>query len=157
MNPCHFALYAWRETTTLHVTFNKVAPIGSTDTVLNLKGELRVSFLELLKCFISLKGNGRGRFIHLLLQTLVRTYILQIPRGTRENFIVTDSYDKSYPSSTVDDIRTGIQKSQVLKLKKQNRITGVSIKMNRNLLIYELVIKTTEWDTGISHTSFSEL
>ncbi|KAJ6745958.1 LYSOSOMAL ACID LIPASE-RELATED [Salix koriyanagi] len=56
MNPCHFALYAWRETTTLH--------------------------------------------------TLVRTYILQIPRGTRENFTVTDSYDKSYPSSTVDDIRT---------------------------------------------------
>ncbi|KAJ6698371.1 CHOLESTEROL OXIDASE [Salix purpurea] len=26
--------------------------------------------------------------------------------GTRENFTVTDSYDKSYPSSTVDDIRT---------------------------------------------------
>ncbi|KAJ6406704.1 hypothetical protein OIU84_010253 [Salix udensis] len=106
MNPCHFVLHAWRETTTLHVTFNKVAPIGSTDTMLNLKGELRVSFLELLKCFISLKGNGRGRFIHLLLQTLVRTYILQIPRGTRENFTVTDSYDRSYPSSTVDDIRT---------------------------------------------------
>ncbi|KAF9680858.1 hypothetical protein SADUNF_Sadunf06G0165300 [Salix dunnii] len=95
-----------RETTTLHVTFNQVAPSGSTDTVLNLKGELRVSFLELLKCFISLKGNGRGRFVHLLLQTLIRTYVLQIPRGTRENFIVTDSYDKSYPSSTVDDIRT---------------------------------------------------
>ncbi|KAF9680856.1 hypothetical protein SADUNF_Sadunf06G0165100 [Salix dunnii] len=106
MNPFHFALYAWRETTTLHVTFNQVAPSGSTGTVLNLKGELRVSFLELLKCFISLKGNGRGRFVHLLLQTLLRTYVLQIPRGTRENFTVTDSYDKSYPSSTVDDIRT---------------------------------------------------
>ncbi|XP_052310139.1 uncharacterized protein LOC18100631 isoform X4 [Populus trichocarpa] len=106
MNPYHFALYAWRETTTLYVTFNKVAQSGSTGTMLNLKGELRVSFTELLKCFISLKGNGRGRFIHLLLQTLIRTYILQIPRVTRENFIVTDSCDKSYPSSTIDDIRT---------------------------------------------------
>lgn len=134
MNPCHFALYAWRETTTLYVTFNKVAPSGSTDTMLNLKGELRVSFTELLKCFISLKGNGRGRFIHLLLQTLIRTYILQIPRGTRENFIVTDSCDKSYPSSTIDDIRTGIQKSQVLKLRKENRITGVSIKIKLSTL-----------------------
>ncbi|XP_011004208.1 PREDICTED: uncharacterized protein LOC105110751 isoform X2 [Populus euphratica] len=106
MNPCHFALYAWRDTTTLYVTFNKVAPSRSTDTMLNLKGELRVSFTELLKCFISLKGNGRGKFIHLLIQTLIRTYILQIPRWTRENFIVTDSCDRSYPSSTIDDIRT---------------------------------------------------
>nr|TKR90454.1 long-chain-alcohol oxidase FAO1-like [Populus alba] len=49
MNPFQFALYAWRETTTLYVTFNEVAQSGSTDTMLNLKGELEFSFTELLK------------------------------------------------------------------------------------------------------------
>ncbi|KAJ9184510.1 hypothetical protein P3X46_004225 [Hevea brasiliensis] len=62
MNPYLFALYAWKETTTLHVTFKKVAVNCTRETMVNLKGELRVSFLELLKSFLSLKGDN-GHFI----------------------------------------------------------------------------------------------
>ncbi|CAN6716954.1 unnamed protein product [Malus baccata var. baccata] len=66
MNPYLSALYAWREMTTLHVTFVKVAEKNSKDEKVVLKGELSISMKELLKSFISLEGNKRGRVPHFL-------------------------------------------------------------------------------------------
>ncbi|GFY97906.1 hypothetical protein Acr_12g0004470 [Actinidia rufa] len=62
MNPYLFALYAWRETTTMHVTFKKVVMDSSKEEVVSLKGKLSISLVELLKCLISLEGDLRGRF-----------------------------------------------------------------------------------------------
>ncbi|XP_025015102.2 uncharacterized protein LOC8263201 isoform X1 [Ricinus communis] len=106
LNPYLFALYAWKETRTLHVTFKKVAMNSSRDTAVLLKGELQVSFMELLKSFISLGRNRGGTFIYLLLQTFVRTYILKIPRGSHMDFIRNDSCHKPYPSSTLHKMET---------------------------------------------------
>lgn len=85
LNPYLFGLYAWQETTTLHVRVEKVAENSSMNDVAILEGELSISILELLKSFLSLKGEKRGQFISLLLKTFVRTYILQMPRLTYKN------------------------------------------------------------------------
>lgn len=66
----------------MHAVFRTVAKNDSTEKLVNLKGELYISIFDLLKCLIRLGGNGRVRFICLVLQTLIRTYILQVPRGT---------------------------------------------------------------------------
>ncbi|KAK3226904.1 hypothetical protein Dsin_006766 [Dipteronia sinensis] len=105
MHPFLFALYAWRETTTLHVTFNKLAGNKSQDEMINLIGELRISMTELLKSLMSLEGNKR-RFIYHLSQTLLRTYILQIPRGSHKDCSLSNSYQKPYPDSTLHEIKT---------------------------------------------------
>uniref|UniRef100_A0A2N9IZP7 Cholesterol oxidase n=1 Tax=Fagus sylvatica TaxID=28930 RepID=A0A2N9IZP7_FAGSY len=47
INPYLFALYAWRETTTLHVTFKKIVENNSREDKVHLKGELRISMVEL--------------------------------------------------------------------------------------------------------------
>jgi hypothetical protein len=109
MNPYLFGLYAWRETTTLHVTFKKVVEKNSREDMVNLKGELCISMVQLLKSIISLEGNERGRFVRHLLHTLLRTYFLQIPRGSHKDFTLSDSYVKPYPSSTLHEIKTGIR------------------------------------------------
>ncbi|KAJ9181364.1 hypothetical protein P3X46_009501 [Hevea brasiliensis] len=106
MNSYLFASYAWKETTTLHVTFKKVAVNSTREMKVDLKGELRVSLVELLKSFLSLKGKGSGRFVYSLLQTLLSTYVLQIPRGIHKGFIPNDSCNKPYPSSTLHKIKT---------------------------------------------------
>ncbi|XWS59460.1 hypothetical protein CRYUN_Cryun08bG0123800 [Craigia yunnanensis] len=100
MNPYLFALYSWRETTQLYVTFKKLAGNFSREGGLNLKGELRISMIELLKSLISLEGNRKGRFIYLFSLNLLRTYILQIPQESLKENTLTDSYNNSYPAST---------------------------------------------------------
>ncbi|KAL5740012.1 hypothetical protein ACOSQ2_029192 [Xanthoceras sorbifolium] len=102
MHPFLFPLYAWRETTTLHVTFKKLDGNKSKDKMINLIGELRISMIELLKSLISLRGNKR-RFIYLFSRALLRTYILQIPRGSHKE---SHSYYKPYPDSTLHEIET---------------------------------------------------
>lgn len=112
MNPYLFGLYAWRETTTLHVTFKKVVENNSREGMVNLKGELCISMVQLLKSILSLEGNKRGRFIRLLLHFLLSTYLLQIPRGSHKDFTLSNSYVKPYgpyPSSTLHEIKTGIK------------------------------------------------
>ncbi|XP_034229627.1 uncharacterized protein LOC117638642, partial [Prunus dulcis] len=110
MNPFLLASYAWREATTLHVTFEKVADKSSKnddhDKVI-LKGELSISMMELLKSLVSFEGNKKGKFLSLLSGTLFRTYFLQMPRGSQEHFNLSDCEHKySYPSSTLHDIKT---------------------------------------------------
>ncbi|XP_050227475.1 uncharacterized protein LOC126677072 isoform X2 [Mercurialis annua] len=129
LNPYLFAINAWKETRTLHVTFKKLSVNSKSDAMVTLRGELQVSFVELLKSSISLKGNCSARFIHILLQTFVRTYILQRPRGSHMDFIPTDSCHVPYPSSTLHEIKSGdglsiscrqwIQHPLKLKLEKQ--------------------------------------
>ncbi|XP_038881939.1 uncharacterized protein LOC120073271 [Benincasa hispida] len=82
LNPYLFGLYAWREMTTLHVRVEKVVEKSSMNDIAIFEGELSISVLELLKSFLSLKGEKRGQFISLLLKTFMRTYILQTPRLT---------------------------------------------------------------------------
>ncbi|KAG2683001.1 hypothetical protein I3760_10G011700 [Carya illinoinensis] len=105
LNPYLFALYAWRETTTLHVTFRKVVNNSGEDEM-NLKGEFHISMAELLKSLLSLEGNNRGMLVRLLLRTFLRTYIVQIPRGSHKDFTISDSCLKRYPSSTLHEIKT---------------------------------------------------
>jgi hypothetical protein len=109
INPYLFALYAWRETTTLHVKFKKVAVNNSKEDKVHLKGELHISLVELIKSLISLGGNNKGRFICLLLSSLFRTCFLQIPKGSHKDFTPSDLYLKFYPSSTLHEIKTGIR------------------------------------------------
>lgn len=105
MNPYFFPLYAWREMTTLHVTFEKVSEEDPKDEKEVLKGELHISITELLKSIISLKGNNRGRFMCLLSGSFLRTYFLPVPRGNRGDLVLSE--DKSYPSSTLHEIKAG--------------------------------------------------
>lgn len=105
MNPYIFPLYAWREMTTLHVTFEKVAEENSKDDKAVLNGELSISMTELLKSILSLQGNNRGRFMCLLSGSLLRTYFLPIPRGSQGDLILSEY--KSYPSSTLHEIKAG--------------------------------------------------
>ena len=107
MNPFLLALNGWKESTTLHVTFSKVTKNPPREEMVNLKGELHISVIELLKTVMTLKGNNRGKFVGLLLQSLVRTYILQIPRGSRKYFTPSEVYERPYPSSTLHEIKTG--------------------------------------------------
>ncbi|KAG5556517.1 hypothetical protein RHGRI_006949 [Rhododendron griersonianum] len=106
MNPYLFGLYAWRETTTMHVTFNKVVMNDAKEEGVKLKGKLCISMTELLKCLISLKGNARGSFMSLLLLTFFRTYISQVPRGSHKEFNPLKLHQKPYPNSTLHEIQT---------------------------------------------------
>lgn len=124
MNPYLLASYAWREATTLHVTFEKVADKSSKnddhDKVI-LKGELSISMMELLKSLVSFEGNKKGKFLSLLSGTLFRTYFLQIPRGSQEHFNLSDCEHKySYPSSTLHDIKTGMCTSQKFEFNRND-------------------------------------
>ncbi|KAK6147228.1 hypothetical protein DH2020_018140 [Rehmannia glutinosa] len=59
MNPYLLALYAWRESTTLNVTLRKITDNMLGEDVMNLKGKLHISFLELLKSVFALEGGSR--------------------------------------------------------------------------------------------------
>ncbi|MBA0607969.1 hypothetical protein Godav_020225 [Gossypium davidsonii] len=109
MNPYLFAIFSRKETTTLYVTFKRVSGNFAEDhhVGLNLKGKLKVSMIQLLKTLLSLEGNGKGRFLHLFLLHLLRTYILQIPQGIHKEYTPTDSYNNSYPTSTFHELETG--------------------------------------------------
>lgn len=118
MNPYLFALFSWEETTTLYVTFKRVSGSFAEDhhVGLNLKGKLKVSMIELLKSLLSLEGDGKGRFLHLFLLHLLRTYILQIPQGIHKEYTPTDSYNNSYPTSTFHELKTGIHELELNSL-----------------------------------------
>ena len=109
MNPYLFALYAWRETTTMHVTLKKVVMDSSKEEVVSLKGKLSISMVDLLKCLKSLEVNLRGRFICLLVQTFFRTYVSQVPRGSQKDFHQSNFCQNPYPSSTLHQIQTGTE------------------------------------------------
>ncbi|KAE8717051.1 hypothetical protein F3Y22_tig00110065pilonHSYRG00254 [Hibiscus syriacus] len=102
MNPFPFALNSWNETTTLYVTFKRVAG----EEGLNLKGELRISMMDLLKSLFSLEGNVKGRFIDLFSSNLLRTYVLQIPYQSNKEYLTDSSDYSSYPESTFHRLKT---------------------------------------------------
>lgn len=107
MNPYIFGLYGWRESTTVHVTFKKVTKNSPREEMLNLKGELCISMIELIRSVVSLKGKNRAKFIYRLIQSVIRTYILQIPRGRNKFFASLEIYQGPYPSSILHEIKTG--------------------------------------------------
>lgn len=129
MNPYLSALYAWTESTTMHVTFKKVAKNSSTDQMMILRGELCISTTELLKSLVSLEGNRKGKFICLLLQSLFRTYITQVPRGNHGDFPMSHLYQRPYPDSTLHDIKTGIHKLKpaVQEFENSNKLRAAMI------------------------------
>ncbi|KAF9594382.1 hypothetical protein IFM89_030984 [Coptis chinensis] len=106
MNPYLLYTYAWSESTTLHVTFRTLGQQSSKEQKIDLKGELSLSFLDLLRSLIGLKGNVKGRFICLLLRSLLRTYIQQTPRGSHSGFSPSDLRERPYPPSTLHKIKT---------------------------------------------------
>ncbi|GMP84335.1 hypothetical protein CsSME_00037898 [Camellia sinensis var. sinensis] len=106
MTPYLFGSSAWRETTTINVTFNKVCMDSSKEDMLNLKGKLSISMIELLKCLISLEGNMRRRFVGVLLQNLFKTYILQVPRESHKEFNSSELHQKPYQDSILHEIQT---------------------------------------------------
>lgn len=106
MNPFLLGLYAWRETTTLNVRLRKIdAQTG--ETAMNLKGKLHISLPELLRSASTLEGRGRFKLVYLLTRSLLRTYILQVPRTSHISFAPSDSAPWPYPSSTVHEVKTG--------------------------------------------------
>ncbi|KAI3837026.1 hypothetical protein MKW98_005359 [Papaver atlanticum] len=106
MNPYLLALYAWKETTTLHVTLKRINKHSLNSETMDIKGELHLSVVNLLKILINLEGNKKGRFICLLLQSFWRTYILQIPRGNPVHISSFGSSQKPYPKSDIHEMMT---------------------------------------------------
>ncbi|KAK1288100.1 Long-chain-alcohol oxidase FAO1 [Acorus calamus] len=112
MNPYLLASYAWWETRTLHANLRTVTrkdeeEIGSGDSkgeMINLRGELQLSLIELLRSIVTMKGNGKFKFVGFLLQSFLRTYILQTPRCDTHNPL--DLIERAYPSSTLHEVRT---------------------------------------------------
>lgn len=111
MNRFLFAIYTWRETTTLYVTLNFFSHSGvsSQGEVINLTGALGIPLKGPLNSIMSLEGTGKIGFLFLLSLSLLRTYILQMPRGNQKGHKPPDSYHKRYPNSTLHEIKTGIQ------------------------------------------------
>ncbi|RZC78306.1 hypothetical protein C5167_002524 [Papaver somniferum] len=107
MNPYLLALYGWKETTTLHVTLTETNRNNSKVEMVDLKGELRLTFANLIKSLISLEGNKKGRFVCLLLQSFWTTYILQTPRGNPICILPSSELEqKPYPPSDLHEIQT---------------------------------------------------
>ncbi|KAI0519471.1 hypothetical protein KFK09_006919 [Dendrobium nobile] len=115
MNPFLLASHAWQESTTMHVTFRKIdnndgkAHIqhnNSGDELLSLQGELRISIFQLLRSVVGLKGKHRSKFICLLLQSLWRTYILQVPRYIKEDFNSPEVERVPYPPYILHSLNT---------------------------------------------------
>ncbi|KAM7512686.1 hypothetical protein LguiB_011561 [Lonicera macranthoides] len=106
MNPYLLGLYGWKESTTMHVRFKKVARNSEREEMVNLKGELHISMVELLKSVISIEGKKRAMFVCRLLLSLLRTYILQVPRGSVQGFTPSEFVQRPYPTSTLHEIKT---------------------------------------------------
>ncbi|XP_073154954.1 uncharacterized protein [Henckelia pumila] len=104
MNPYLQALYAWRESTTLNVTLRKIT--NNDQEPMNLLGKLHISPIGLLKSIWSLEGGSKRSFIFLFLQSILRTYILQEPRGRHLDFTSKDLETGPYPDSTIHEIKT---------------------------------------------------
>ncbi|XP_072999091.1 uncharacterized protein [Typha latifolia] len=114
MNPYLLAVNAWRESTTLQVTFKTLArncynelKLSGDEELVDLKGELHISFFELLRSLMSLKGKNRSAFLCLLLQSLWRTYILQVPRErTIDSTRMDATIQVPYPRSIFHELKT---------------------------------------------------
>ncbi|KAG0489690.1 hypothetical protein HPP92_006553 [Vanilla planifolia] len=115
MNPFLLASYAWREATTLHVNFQKVEmnstenekqQISLTDEILDLQGELHISIFQLLKSLAMLKGKNKDNFVRLLLLSFWRTYILQEPRYSEEDFSLSELIQHPYPVHVLHQLNT---------------------------------------------------
>ncbi|PKU66127.1 Long-chain-alcohol oxidase FAO4B [Dendrobium catenatum] len=133
MNPFLLASHAWQESTTMHVTFRKIenndgkAHIqhnNSGDELLSLQGELRISIFQLLRSVVGLKGKHRSKFICLLLQSLWRTYFLQVPRYIKEEFNSPEVEQVPYPPYILHSLNTG-------------KLT--TVKMDQSTFMYYLV------------------
>ena len=107
MNPFLLGLDAWKDSTTLHVVLRKISQHTSEEVMISLKGKLHISMIELLKSLFSMSGSGKMKFLHILLQSLFRTYISQVPRASQKGFTPLDPYQNNYPRSTLHEIRTG--------------------------------------------------
>lgn len=106
MSPYILGLYAWRESTTLNVRLRKISD-QTGERTMNLKGKLHISALELLKSMFTLEGRSRTKFVSLLMKSLFRTYILQVPRTGHISFTPLDLARGPYPDSMVHEIKTG--------------------------------------------------
>ncbi|KAH6830560.1 hypothetical protein C2S53_010478 [Perilla frutescens var. hirtella] len=73
---------------------------------MNLEGKLHISVLELLRSACTLEGRSRTKFVSLLLQSLLRTYVLQVPRTCLVSLTPLDLARRPYPKSTIHEIRT---------------------------------------------------
>jgi len=116
MNPYIMASYALKETTTLHVSFRSLPPSNaevlkshenSLEEPINLTGQLHISLFEVVKCFLGLEGKQRGKFVRILLQSLWRTYILQVPRERECDLGPPNIIETPYPPSTLHELKTG--------------------------------------------------
>ncbi|KAF5939812.1 hypothetical protein HYC85_020979 [Camellia sinensis] len=145
MNPYLCGSSAWRETTTMNVTFNKVCMDSSKEDMLNLKGKLSVSMIELLKCLISLEGNMRRKFVGVLLQNLFKTYILMVPRGSHKEFNSSELHQKPYQDSILHEIQTGSQKYTIHRFVTCKFICSLIVPTQSNTVLNQYSwITTTE-------------
>ncbi|EPS58513.1 hypothetical protein M569_16300, partial [Genlisea aurea] len=108
MNPYLLGVYAWRESTTLMVTLKKISSNRPGNDLVHHSGKLHISLFELLKSLWSMKGESKYKFMYLLMQSLFRTYCLQVPRGSHHAlFDAKESTQKPYPHSAMHDLITG--------------------------------------------------
>ncbi|XP_020262326.1 uncharacterized protein LOC109838281 [Asparagus officinalis] len=108
MNPYLLAMYALHESTTLHANFRTLSANDSeaTGELFTLRGELHISLFEVLKSFLKLEGRHRREFVCSLLQSLWRTYILQIPRQMKCDVGLPNITEIPYPRSTIHELKT---------------------------------------------------
>lgn len=106
MNPYLLALNAWRESTTLHVTLRKITK-SIPEEQTSLKGEIHISFTEILKSLFSVEGGRSSKFMRIFMRSLFRTYILQKPRESHANLSPIKLVRGPYPRSTNHEIITG--------------------------------------------------
>ncbi|KAK2984165.1 hypothetical protein RJ640_020575, partial [Escallonia rubra] len=107
LNPYLLGIYGLKESTTMHVTFRKVTNYSPGEEMENLKGELHISVIDLLRSVISLEGKRRVNFVFCLLQSLLRTYILQVPRGSDKSSMGSEIFQQPpYLSSSLHEIKT---------------------------------------------------
>lgn len=123
MNPFLLGLYVLRESTELHATLRKLNINHTEDQeLLNLEGSLHISVFELLRTLISMRGDIKVKFISLLLQSFIRTYILQIPRGIHKRFAPSEVYERTYPSCSLLEIKTGKHNKLTIQKKAFSRL-----------------------------------
>ncbi|BBN09662.1 cholesterol oxidase [Marchantia polymorpha subsp. ruderalis] len=121
MRPYLGGLFGWHESTTLLVKFQQISPATAAakrEQVLPtnaaaiiqspsaesqqskgnpvMQGVLTVSFFELLKSTITLQGSEKFTFARLLVESLIRTYILKNPRSVNRSDKQEKVTDKVY-------------------------------------------------------------
>lgn len=110
MSPYLLFSYAWWESRRVYVTLRSLDKLNEKQRTIDLQGELFISFIDLIHNLLSLKGYATLKFLYFLLQSIFQTYILQTPRGSRQDFLPLDLNAKPYPSSVHHEIETGTSK-----------------------------------------------